>query len=157
MIEYKDGFFGLHGDGFSCLLRVNPYGLLELLHFGEPVQTADGEAFLCRQGLGWGASVLLDDADAGSCPDAMPLAWSDSGRGDYRESPIELAMERSLAHTPQAYKRTSRGANGDLCRDLPHLTSPRVLAGEYKRNCNGSDTCTWPFLCRSRRPWGQRH
>ena len=91
MIEYKDGFFGLHGDGFSCLLRVNPYGLLELLHFGESVQTADGEAFLCRQGLGWGTSVLLDDADASSCPDAMPLAWSDSGRGDYRESPIALA------------------------------------------------------------------
>ena len=91
MIEYKDGFFGLHGDGFSCLLRVNSYGVLELLHFGEPVETADGEAFLCRQGLGWGASVLLDDADAGSCPDAMPLAWSDSGRGDYRESPIALA------------------------------------------------------------------
>ena len=31
MIEYKDGIFGLHGEGFSCLLRVNKYGLLEQL------------------------------------------------------------------------------------------------------------------------------
>jgi hypothetical protein len=37
--------------------------------------------------LGWGASVLLDDKNTDSCPDAMGLAWSTSGRGDYRESP----------------------------------------------------------------------
>ena len=90
MMEYKDGIFGLHGDGFSCLLRVNAYGLLELLHFGEPVPTADAEAFALRQGLGWGSSVLLDDSDSESCADAMGLAWSGSGRGDYRESPLEL-------------------------------------------------------------------
>ena len=90
MIEYKGGVFGLHGEGFSFLLRVNEYGLLELLHFGEPVSTDDAPAFILKQGLGWGESVLLDDKDTGSCPDAMALAWSNSGRGDYRESPIEL-------------------------------------------------------------------
>lgn len=91
MIEVKDRVFGLHGEGFSCLLRVNDYGLLELLHFGERVATDDAEAFLCHQGLGWGESVLLAEGDTGSCPDAMALAWSGPGRGDYRESPLELA------------------------------------------------------------------
>ena len=91
MIEYVNGCFGMHGEGFSCLLRVNDYGLLELLHFGERVQTTDAEAFLCRQGLGWGESVLLREGDTESCPDAMPLAWSSPGRGDYRESPLEMA------------------------------------------------------------------
>lgn len=91
MIEYKNGVFGLHGDGFSCLLRVNEHRLVELLHYGEPVATDDGEAFRCRQGLGWGSSVLRDDGDSGSCPDAMPLCYSGAGRGDYRESPLELA------------------------------------------------------------------
>ena len=90
MIEYKNNVFGLHGDGFSCLLRVNAYGLLEQLHFGRPVRTEDAEAFACQPGLGWGASVLLKDEDTASCPDALPLAWSGSGRGDYRESPLEL-------------------------------------------------------------------
>ena len=90
MIEYSSGIFGLHGEAFSCLLRVNEYGLVELLHFGERVATTDSEAFICRQGLGWGESVLIREGDTASCPDAMPLAWSNPGRGDYRESPIEL-------------------------------------------------------------------
>ena len=90
MIEYKNGVFGIHGQGFSYLLRVNAYGLLEQLHFGAPVRTEDADAFVCRPGLGWGASILLKAEDTESCPDAMPLAWSGSGRGDYRESPLEL-------------------------------------------------------------------
>ncbi|MBQ4643834.1 MAG: alpha-galactosidase [Oscillospiraceae bacterium] len=90
MIELKNGVFGLHGEGFSCLLRINKYGLLELLHFGEALSTEEGEAFLCRSGIGWGSSVLMDENDTESCADAMPLAWSGSGRGDYRESPLEF-------------------------------------------------------------------
>lgn len=91
MMEYKDGVFGLHGESVSCLMRVNRYGLLELLHFGEKVKTEDAEAFVLRQGIGWGESVLLAEGDTESCPDAMALAWSGAGRGDYRESPMELA------------------------------------------------------------------
>ena len=90
MIEWINGVFGLHGEGFSCLVRVNEYGLLEQLHFGVPVHTEDWTAFCCRPGLGWGASVLLKDGDTASCADALPLAWSGSGRGDYRESPLEI-------------------------------------------------------------------
>ena len=90
MIEHIGGVFGIHGEDFSCLLRVNKYGLPELLHFGEAVKTTDAEAFILHSGLGWGESVLLDEADTGSCPDSMALAWSGAGRGDYRESPIEL-------------------------------------------------------------------
>ena len=90
MIEYQNGIFGLHSDSLSCLLRINDYGLPELLHFGEPVQTADAEAFFCRPGLGWGGSVLLEDPNTESCPDVMSLAWSGPGRGDYRESPLSF-------------------------------------------------------------------
>jgi len=90
MIEQNSNIFGLHGHGFSCLLRINEYGLPELLHFGEPVQTADAQAFFCRPGLGWGESVFLKEGDTASCPDVIPLVWSSSGRGDYRESPLEL-------------------------------------------------------------------
>ena len=54
------------------------------------MQTSDAEAFLCQPGLGWGASVVLEETDTASCPDVLPLGWSGSGRGDYRESPLEL-------------------------------------------------------------------
>ena len=90
MIEIRGKVFHLRGETYSCLLRANDYGQPEQLHFGAPVETEDYEAFLCRPGLGWGGSVLLQAGDTASCADDKPLAWSDCGRGDYRESPLEL-------------------------------------------------------------------
>ena len=90
MITCQNNVYHLRTDSYSCLLRVNEWGLLEQLHFGTPVRTEDAESFACRPGLGWGASVLLDPKESASCPDVMSLAWSGSGRGDYRESPLEL-------------------------------------------------------------------
>ncbi len=90
MIECKNGLFHLKNRALSCLLRVNRYGLLEQVHFGAPVRTEDVDALSAQPGLGWGSSLLLNDKDPGSCPDAMALAWSGSGRGDFRESPLEM-------------------------------------------------------------------
>ena len=90
MIECKNGIFHLRNHALSCLLRVNRYGLLEQIHFGAPVRTEDVEALSAQPGLGWGSSLLLNDKDSESCPDVMALAWSGSGRGDFRESPLEM-------------------------------------------------------------------
>lgn len=90
MIECKNGLFHLRNLSLSCLLRVNRYGLVEQVHFGAPVRTEDVEALSAKPGLGWGSSLLLNDKDSESCPDAMALAWSGSGRGDFRESPLEM-------------------------------------------------------------------
>ncbi len=98
MITYKNGIFTIHGQQYSCLLEVTPYGQLSQLYFGSPVCTGDAEAFRCQDGLGWGTSVLLSDQDTASCPDAWPLAWSGSGRGDYRESPLEIGCATNLCY-----------------------------------------------------------
>ena len=90
MIECKNGIFHLRNHALSCLLRVNRYGLLEQIHFGAPVRTEDVDALSAQPGLGWGSSLLLNDKDSESCPDVMALAWSGSGRGDFRESPLEM-------------------------------------------------------------------
>ena len=90
MIEVNNGFFHLKNDALSCLLRVNRYGLVEQIHFGAPVETSDADALCCAPGLGWGGSLLLNDHDTGSCPEQISLAWSGNGRGDFRESPLEL-------------------------------------------------------------------
>ena len=90
MIICQNNVYHLYTEAYSCLLRINPWGLVEQLHFGAPVRTEDAESFACRPGLGWGASVILDEKETASCPDVMALAWSGSGRGDYRESPMEL-------------------------------------------------------------------
>ena len=90
MIECKDGLFHLRNNQLSYLFRVTRYGLLEQLHFGVPVTSRDAEALACQPGLGWGGSLLLNEQDSGSCADSIPLAWSGSGRGDFRESPVEI-------------------------------------------------------------------
>ena len=90
MIHHENGLFLLRNENLCCLMRVNSYGLPELLHFGGPVSLADAQALTLRPGLGWGESILLDDKDTESCMDVMGLVWSGSGRGDYRESPLEI-------------------------------------------------------------------
>ena len=98
MIIYENGIFTLQGDGFTCLLRVNKWGLLEQLYFGPTVDSSDWQAFACDPGIGWGSSVLLETGNNASCPDAMPLAWSGSGRGDYRESPLDIGVSTDLRY-----------------------------------------------------------
>ena len=98
MITYENGLFALQGDGFTCLLRVNEWKLLEQLYFGPTVALSDWEAFACQPGIGWGGSVLLETGNTASCPDAMPLAWSGSGRGDYRESPLEIGVSTDFCY-----------------------------------------------------------
>ena len=90
MIFHENSVFHLQTEHYSYLFRVNEWGLLEHLHFGAPLRTADWAGFVCAPGLGWGGSVLLDASNTASCPDALPLEWSGAGRGDYRETPVEL-------------------------------------------------------------------
>lgn len=91
MITENNGVFHIGTGSYSYLFRINAYGQPEHLHFGIPVKPQDAEAFACRPGLGWGGSTLLEAGDTASCPDDKPLEWSGSGRGDYRESPVEFA------------------------------------------------------------------
>ena len=101
MIKFENNFFFLGNEQYSCLLRVNSQGVLEQLHFGAPITLEDAEALVYNPGLGWGSSVLLDESDTKSCLDVLPLAWSGSGRGDYRESPLEISAAtdfRYVAH-----------------------------------------------------------
>lgn len=93
MIAEENGVFHIRTDTYSYLFKIDAYGLAEHLHFGAPVKTRDAGALSCRPGLGWGTGILLDAKDTASCPDVLPLEWSGSGRGDYRESPLELAGE----------------------------------------------------------------
>jgi len=100
MIVFENGVFHLQGEGFSYLFRVTEDGLLEHLHFGAPVSTADAHALACKQGLGWGCSVMLHDHVSA---DVLPLEWSGNGRGDYRESPLEVETAGTACTTDLRY------------------------------------------------------
>ena len=91
MITHENGIFHIRTEAWSYLFQIDAYGIPRHLHFGVPVRTEDAVALSCRPGLGWGSSVLLDREDTASSLDFLGLEWSGSGRGDYRESPLELA------------------------------------------------------------------
>ena len=55
-------------------------------------------AFQPEPGIGWGGSVLLETGNNASCMDAMPLAWSGCGRGDYREAPLETGTSTDFRY-----------------------------------------------------------
>ncbi|MBE6922128.1 MAG: alpha-galactosidase [Ruminococcaceae bacterium] len=98
MILHDNGLFLLKNDSFSYLFKVGKYGELQHLHFGAPVEITDADCFACIPGPGWGSNLVMDDADPHSCPDFIPLEWSGSGRGDYRESPLEIGRATDLRY-----------------------------------------------------------
>ena len=92
-IENDGGtYFLLQNDSLAYLMRVRG-GKLEQLHFGRPIAQEDCAALTYPPNLGWGGSTLYEENDPSSCMDTVPLAWSGSGFGDYRESPVELQVE----------------------------------------------------------------
>ena len=86
----KNGFehFLLKNDNLCCLMRMNS-GKAELLHFGRPVTEDDAAALSVRPGPGWGTATMYKE---GVCPDVLPLCWSESGTGDYRDSPVKVSV-----------------------------------------------------------------
>ena len=98
----------------------------------------DVQALEYHTGLGWGSSVLLDDGDPASCPDVIPYAWSENGRGDYRESPIEIGRSTQFKYKcHKIYKGiapmkcTLPQAKGE-CETLEiHMSQPGLLLKLY--------------------------
>ena len=98
MILHDNGIFILKNDILSYLFRVGKYGQLQHLHFGAPIEITDADALGVIPGPGWGSNVVLDDSDPNSCLEYLPLEWSGSGRGDYREAPLEIGEVTDLRY-----------------------------------------------------------
>ena len=90
MIKVHNHVFFLEGNGYSYVFRLNDANMPEHLHFGCRINPSDVEAMICRPNPGWGSSVMYNDK---TCLDVLPLEWSGSGRGDYRESPVEICVD----------------------------------------------------------------
>ena len=102
MIEVKNGVFHLRNETASYLFRVKD-GFLEHLHFGPRAEFSDAQAFAVQPGCGWGDSVQYDERSNACCMDVLPLEWSGHGRGDFRESPIELERDGAAIATEFRY------------------------------------------------------
>lgn len=90
MIRVENNLFFLEGSCYSYVFRINEANMPEHLHYGAKISAGDAQAMICRPEPGWGCSVMYNEK---TCLDTVPLEWSGSGRGDYRESPVELCAE----------------------------------------------------------------
>lgn len=102
MIEIREKLFHISTENYSYLFEVEPHGHLRQLHFGTPLDMEDADALRLKPVLGWGSSVLYDEADMSSL-DAMALDFSGHGRGDYRESPVEVFEKGAALATDFVY------------------------------------------------------
>ena len=127
MILHEQNFFLLKTEHYAYLLRINDQGLVEQLHFGMPITMADAEAMVLRPGLGWGSAVLLAEGHPESCMDTMALAWSGSGRGDYRESPLEVSVATDLRYAGFNITKGVVDMKGGLPQALGEAESLEIL------------------------------
>ena len=117
-------YFLLTNDNLSMVMRINS-GKLELLHLGRPVSENDAEALAVRPGTGWGTSTMFNEQ---TCLDVLPLAWSESGMGDYRESPVAINVAGKCVSPSFLFESYNTDAH-EMSSHLP------AAHGEYESLC----------------------
>ena len=137
MIEVLDGLFCLHTDHTSLLLRRTAFGHVELVHYGARVSPRDADALAVKYMAPLGCEVDYSKDDPIYSLEALPLAFSGAGRGDYRESPIEaetavgastdfiLERHEILSDAPESVMPLASG--GDETLALTLVDAPAAL------------------------------
>ena len=97
MIENQDGLFCLHTRTTTMLLRLTEYGHPELVHYGARVTLRDAAGLAVKNSSAYGCCVNYSEDDPVYSLDTLPLAFSGAGRGDYRESPVELRHQNGAS------------------------------------------------------------
>lgn len=91
-ITAKNKVFHLRTENTSYIFRITKFGHLEQLHYGIALPEDDYEALAVKHDIQLGSSVMYDASDDNYCLDSLCLEWSGLGRGDFRQTPIELKM-----------------------------------------------------------------
>ncbi len=93
MITIGETSFRLDTEHTTYLFQKTKYGHLEHIYYGNLLSDNDrAEALAQKRSIQVGGSVLYDQEDQVYALDNMCLEWSDNGRGDYRQSPVEFKM-----------------------------------------------------------------
>lgn len=90
-IENKAGtFWLLSNNNMSILLQLS-LGKLLALHTGHIIEEDDTQAMCIPASTGWGTDIIYTSGEAKGCLDTIPLAWSQYGLGDLKETALTLA------------------------------------------------------------------
>ena len=112
MIENRDELICLHTAATTMLLRRTAFGHPELVHYGARVTPRDIEALAVKNSSAYGCSVNYSEDDPMYSLDTLPLAFSGTGRGDYRESPVAFRHENGASSDFRV--RSSRVVEGSV-------------------------------------------
>ena len=125
MIIEKDRIFILSTKETGCVLAITRHGHLEQVHYGARVGDENPEPLRHKQTAVLGSQVLYDNDDKTYCLDAIPLAWSGIGKGDYRQSPCEIQMP-DLSYVSDFVYESHRILKGTI----PMKSLPSAYANE---------------------------
>lgn len=92
MIEQEGKLFRLTTEHTSYLFAVTKFHHLEHLYYGARIYGGSKDAVRLKRTAAIGSTVAYDESDGLYCPDQMCLEWSGIGRGDYRQTPLEVKM-----------------------------------------------------------------
>lgn len=92
MIEYIDGAFGLHTENTSYVFAVLPTGQLEHLYYGKRIRLNKSAVAALKEKHSFapGNTVIYDNEHPQYSLEDMKLEMSSQGKGDIRETFIEI-------------------------------------------------------------------
>ena len=91
-ITINNKVFHLRTENTSYIFRVTPFGHLEQVYYGTALPSDDYEALAVKHSIQLGSSVMYSSSDADYGLDSLCLEWSGLGKGDFRQTPIEIKM-----------------------------------------------------------------
>ena len=91
-IIVNNGVFMLSTGNTSMLFRKDQFGHLEHIHYGSRVMIEDAEFLAVRHDADFGEAIDYDE-QTGYGLDNRMFEWSGNGRGDFRESPLEIESD----------------------------------------------------------------
>ena len=119
-ITYKSGVFHLRTDNTSYIFRVTKFGHLEHIHYGEALPDSDFEPLTVKHDIQLGSNVMYDTSDADYSLDNLCLEWSGTGKGDFRQSPIELKLSDGSYASDFVYESHEITAGCIAMKTLPN-------------------------------------
>lgn len=93
MIRIENNVFFLQLKTSSYWFEVTAYGHLRQLYYGPAISIQDPTPIRLKHTQELGGAVVVDSNNPTYCLDYELLEYSATGRGDFRESPIEVQFE----------------------------------------------------------------
>ncbi len=111
--------FKLDCNNISYVFHTTKYGHLENLYLGRLTDDTDFTLSQKKNNAGYGSSVCYSEGDTNYCLDDMMLEYSGIGKGDFRNSPIEIRMPQGGFVNDFIYQSHSITKGSPTSKELP--------------------------------------